>query len=97
MMTALAFTSLGTHEMAERGTLYFVECDRDRERGSGFSDIIDHDVLIDGVARRVVAVEAYCVPIIRAGMNIGLLVQPQSAEQVGGETQSNGVQGGTAK
>lgn len=73
------FESVGKFEIAGRGTVYSVvnpsNCTRE-ELGRFLGD-----VKIDGSVRRVIGVESHCIPNIKAGAYIGLLVR--AAAQIG--------------
>jgi hypothetical protein len=70
----LSFETKGPPYVHARGVLYFVENDRARHCDTGWADIVGQDVLIDGVARRVIGVERNMVLIVPKGSPIGLLV-----------------------
>jgi hypothetical protein len=70
----IAFATNGPPYVDRRGTLYFVENDRERHCDTGWGDIVGHDVLIDGIPRRVIGVERNMVLVVPKGSPIGLLV-----------------------
>lgn len=68
----MKYKSLGEYELKGRGRVYIVENEVERDRDN--NDLINSEVLIDGVKYKVKGVESFLMPIIRKGDNIGLLV-----------------------
>jgi hypothetical protein len=74
------FHADGTYQLAERGTVYCGPAPAEFERVDALA-AFDGPWEIDqpdaaGRVWRVVGVESHCVPTIRAGSPIGLLVEP---------------------
>ena len=68
----MEYKSLDKYEIKGRGTVYIVE--NELERGRSNNDLINSEVIIDGVKHKVKGVESFAIPTIRKGDTIGLLV-----------------------
>lgn len=68
----IEYESLNKFTISNRGTIFIVELDRECEN---FDFLLDEQVKIDGVTKRVTAVEKFAhMPPWRKGEKIGLLV-----------------------
>lgn len=68
----MEYKSLDVFEVKERGKVFIVENDKDRDRSN--NDLIGSAVIIDGQNYKVVGVESFALTKIAKGDKIGLLV-----------------------
>ena len=70
------FTTTGDiFTLEERGKIHYVDNPEEGKRSDVSARYANQDILLDGVVRRCKGVEMHCVPIIRKGAPIGLLIE----------------------
>ena len=72
----MEFHAEDTFQIAGRGTVHVVRCPGDCPREK-LADMIGREATIDGTVYTVRGIERFAVPLIRAGMPIGLMVEPK--------------------
>lgn len=68
----MEYKSLDTFEIKNRGRVFVVENDKDRDRDN--NDLLGSEVIIDGKNYKVKGVESFAIQKIYKGQKIGLLV-----------------------
>lgn len=68
----MEYKSLETFEIKNRGRVFVVENDKDRDRDN--NDLLGSEVIIDGKNYKVKGVESFVIQKIYKGQKIGLLV-----------------------
>ena len=68
----MEYKSLDKYEIKGIGTVFVVKNEVERNRDS--NNLVGKKVIIDGIQHKVKGVESFCLPTIRKGDKIGLLV-----------------------
>lgn len=68
----MEYKSISTYEIKDRGKVFIVENDKDRDRDN--NGLLGSEVIIDGNKYKVLGVESLPMKTITKGQTIGLLV-----------------------